>query len=350
MRRMFIAVAVSIGVVFLATPGRGFAQEIYPKHIDLRTQQAIKRGLEYLARTQTQDGNWNGGADTTTYPTSMAALAGMALLAAGNTPSRGPYADNVKRAELWLVGMSRPNGLITDAAEAAGRPMHGHGFALLFLASVYGMETEPRTREALKKVITGGITLTARAQSPLGGWTYQPNTGDEGSVTVTQMQGLRAASNAGFDVPKATVAGAVKYLEICRTPENGIKYSAGSAPTPRLPISAAAIATLYNAGEYESPLAEACMKYVWAQFQSKRAVWTKASGHDYYAHLYAAQAFYQAGDKYWDEYFPSARDQLLALQLPDGSWVGDGVGPIYGTSIALIILQLPYKLVPIFQR
>ncbi len=33
-----------------------------------------------------------------------------------------------------------------------------------------------------------------------------------------------------------------------------------------------------------------------------------------------------AGDQYWDNYFPAARDQLLAMQAPDGSWNGDGIG------------------------
>ena len=29
---------------------------------------------------------------------------------------------------------------------------------------------------------------------------------------------------------------------------------------------------------------------------------------------------------------------------------GDGIGRTYGTSIALIILQLPYKFLPVYQR
>ena len=41
-----------------------------------------------------------------------------------------------------------------------------------------------------------------------------------------------------------------------------------------------------------------------------------------------------AGDQYWDKYFPGARDQLLAMQTPDGSWNGDGIGQVYGTAIA----------------
>ena len=57
-----------------------------------------------------------------------------------------------------------------------------------------------------------------------------------------------------------------------------------------------------------------------------------------------------AGDAYWDIYFPKARDQLLSMQAADGSWNGDGIGTVFGTSIAAIILQLPYKYLPVFQR
>ena len=73
-------------------------------------------------------------------------------------------------------------------------------------------------------------------------------------------------------------------------------------------------------------------------------------GHDFYMNLYAAQAFYQAGDKYWDEYFPPTRDELVKIQKPDGSWNADGIGPVFDTSVALIMLQLPYKFLPIYQR
>jgi hypothetical protein len=191
--------------------------------------------------------------------------------------------------------------------------------------------------------------LTARGQSQFGGWTYAPGGGDEGSVTVTQIQGLRAANNAGFSVPKGTIEEAVRYLERCKTPEGGICYSLGSGGDTRLAISAAAIATLYNAGEYDSRLADTCLAYVWKQFSLNKG-FSKGGEHDYYTHLYAAQGFYQAGDKYWDEYFPATRDQFMQMQRGDGSWDGEGIGPIYGTGIALIVLQLPYKFLPIYQR
>ena len=124
---------------------------------------------------------------------------------------------------------------------------------------------------------------------------------------------------------------------------------AAISSTAQVSRDAAAIATLYNAGQYDSPIATDCLKYVWGQFRAQEG-WNKGGGHTFYAHLYAAQGFYMAGDEYWDAYFPATRDQLLAMQGGDGSWNGDGIGAVYGTAIAAIILQLPFKYLPIFQR
>ena len=74
-----------------------------------------------------------------------------------------------------------------------------------------------------------------------------------------------------------------------------------------------------------------------------------ASGHDFYAHLYLAQALYISSDPDWGSYFQKRRDFLLDQQQSDGSWWGDGVGDVYGTALALIILQLPYNQLPIMQ-
>ena len=338
-------------VAMVAAPARTVqADERLPQHITPKVQKAVQKGLDWLAKNQGQDGNYPNSQDGNAYPVSMTGLAGMAFLAHGDTPSRGPYSENIHRVMMYCMGCAMDSGLIASRTEFSSYSMYGHGFSLLFLSSSYGMETDPKIRESLKKIITNGIGLTARAQSGPGGWTYTPGGGDEGSVTVTQIQALRAAQNAGFTVPKGTIEGAIKYLEACRTPEGGIQYAYQSPTGPRLAISAAAIATLYNAGEYDSKLADDCMAFVWKEFEAHKNGWSKGGGHDYYTHLYAAQAFYQAGDHYWNDYFPGVRDQLLRQQQADGSWNGDGIGPVYGTSIALIILQLPYKFLPVYQR
>ena len=329
-------------------PSLGDGKEVLPKHVTPEALRAVVRGLDFLTSIQSDEGSWLGGGGQA-YPVAMTGLAGTALLAHGNSPTRGKYAKNVQATVEYLVRCSTPTGLITGPGEDNGIPMHGHGFALLFLASVYGMITKESLRRQVGEAIRKAVTLTAQGQSEAGGWTYVPGTGDEGSVTVTQVQALRAAQNAGFLVPKATIDEAGSYLDKCRTPEGGIRYSLSSGGGPKLPISAAAVATLYNAGQFDSPIATDCLKYVWGQFQASDG-FAKGGGHAFYTHLYASQGFYMAGDEYWDAYFPKTRDQLLAMQADDGSWNGDFIGPVYGTSIAAIILQLPFKYLPVFQR
>jgi hypothetical protein len=327
---------------------RAADQAVLPKHVTQETLKAVIKGLDFLTGRQSDDGSWVvGGGEA--YPVAMTGLAGTALLAHGNSPTRGKYSKHVQGAVEFLVRCATPNGLITGPSQDGGQPMHGHGFALMFLASVYGMISKESLRQQVATVIRKAVTLTSQGQSSQGGWTYIPGAGDEGSVTVTQVQALRAAHNAGFLVPRGVIEEAVRYLERCRTAEGGIRYSLLSGGGARLPISAAAVATLYNAGQFDSEIATDCLKYVWDQFRSVEG-WNKGGGHAYYSHLYAAQGFYMAGDEYWDAYFPKTRDQLIEMQGADGSWNGDGIGQVYGTSIATIILQLPFKYLPVFQR
>lgn len=340
--------------LLLSVMNAGFrlcAEEVLPKHITPETLRAVRDGLEFLARTQSDDGAWHEGQGGQAYPLSMSALACTALLAHGDSPTRGKYAPQLERGTQYIIKSKTKSGLITSPSQENGRPMHGHGFALMYLACVYGMLSKEGLRDDVKDVVEAGIELTSSGQSSAGGWTYIPGSGDEGSVTVTQIQALRAAQNAGFYVPKATVDEAVRYIERCMTPEGGVMYSLGSGGSPRPAITAAAVATLYNAGEYDSPVAKRCLNFIWTQSRSNDGWGSSALGHSFYYHQYASQAYYLSGDEYWDEYFPPVRDKLIATQNKgDGSWEGDGIGKIYGTSVALIILQLPYKFLPVYQR
>jgi hypothetical protein len=239
------------------------------------------------------------------------------------------------------------SGVISVPAEE-GRSMYGHGFATLFLASVYGMEEDVVRQERLHGVLSRAVKLIERAQSSAGGWIYTPDSGgDEGSVTVTQVQALRACRMAGIVVDKRAIDRAVDYIKKCQNADGGISYSLGSRGSSRPAISAAGVAVLYNAGMYDDqPFVDKAMQYV------KRTIkpTSDTTGHHFYTQLYFSQALYQHGGADWDNYLEKMGPWLVRNQRKDGSWEGDGVGPVYGTAIALIILQLPYALAPIYQR
>lgn len=319
-----------------------------PEMITPEAQEAIDRGLEYLARTQSRDGAWRHEGYWGRYPVAMTALAGLALLANGNTATEGKYAPQVSRAVSYILSSARPDGLISRLEEE-NRSMYGHGFSTLFLAELYGMEGDPDRRERIHRVLQGAVGLIARSQSVRGGWYYTPESrDDEGSVTITELQALRACRNAGIEVPKEVIDGALQYLEDSVLPDGGIAYRADRRGASRPPITASAVVCWYNAGDYDNPHAIKALGYI--KQRVGRGSGSGNHGHYFYAHFYMAQAMWLSGEENWEWYFPSMRDTLLARQGTDGAWDGDAVGKTYGTAIALVILQLPYGYLPIMQR
>jgi len=327
---------------------RADAAERLPEAVTPEIKRRIERGMSYLLRTQNRDGSWYNMGGWGSYPTAMTALAGTALLMKGSTATRGPEARAIRKATNFLVRAARPNGLLSTQGE--GSSMHGHGFAMLFLAQVYGMEEDAATGRRIHDVLTRAVRLTERSQSRAGGWLYSPDQdGDEGSVTVTQIQGLRACRDAGIQVNPNTVKKAVRYIERSANPDGGIRYRMSGGGGSRPPISAAAVATLYNAGRYDSPLALKCLAFCDRSIPlhgGSGGGW----GHFYYTHLYFAQAKYVRGGREWTRYYRAISGRLASSQSSDGSWMGDHVGTSYGTALAVIILSLPYQLVPIYQR
>ncbi len=330
-----------------AQPAPPAAPPRLPRLITPEAYQAIERGLAYLARTQDRQGSWANRGAFGEYPVAMTGLAGLALLMDGNTTTQGRYAPQVDRAANFLLRSGTQSGLITRGDEDS-RPMYGHGFSMLFLSQLYGMTEDPARAQQIHEVLSRGVLLTARAQSDAGGWIYTPDSNsDEGSVTITQVQALRSCRNAGITVPKDVIDDAMQYLATSQNSDGGIRYSLRQqAGGSRPPITAAAVCCWYNAGEYNNPRAKRALEFA----KDKIRPTGTSGGHDYYAHFYLAQALYVSSDPYWDEYFPKRRDFLIGQQQSDGSWLGDGVGDIYGTAIALVILQLPYNQVPIMQR
>ena len=126
--------------------------------------------------------------------------------------------------------------------------MYSHGFGTLFLAEAYGMTHRPEIREKLRKA----VQLIIDTQNNEGGWRYQPVKNDADlSVTICQINALRAARNAGLYVPKETVDACINYVKQSQNPDGGFRYmlSGGASAFPR---SAAGVVALQSAGEYDS--------------------------------------------------------------------------------------------------
>ena len=228
---------------------------------DPKWEAAIEKGLKWVAKTQSSSGHWTASG----YPTAMTALAGTALIASGSTTIQGPYAKNIRKAVDYLLDLkfNRNTGLIGDQQD--NRYTYGHGFAMLFLSQVLGEEEDEERREELINVLTKAAEFSGRAQTPSGGWGYvsakDGNNFDEGSTTITQVQGLRGCRNAGIVVPGEIIDNAKEYIYGCKNADGGISYSSRNRGSSRPAITAAALASLYNAGDYDSKHVPEMLEY-----------------------------------------------------------------------------------------
>lgn len=323
----------------------------HQEEIDSKTKDAIDKGLEWLSRNQNRDGSFgNGNANM-----AATAFAGLAFLSGGHTPTRGPYADNVKKAVEYMLKHVSKEGYINEGVArrgAGGSGMHGHGYAVLFLASVYGMAGPEYDSSELKEKLTKAIKLTEKSQTKDGGWYYEPKQQvDEGSVTITQVSALRAARNAGISVNLEVIKKALKYITTTTNEQGWTQYqfSGKNANGQSVALTAAGAAVLTYLGEYKNKKLDKMLNNIMKNLPGKSQLNT---GFYFYGNLYMAIATHQSGSKFWDAYFTAAKKEMFKMQSNDGGFkTGEGAsyGPAFSTGIALMILQMPYRYLPIFQ-
>jgi hypothetical protein len=337
---------LALACVYAALPARAAAEEKNPEKqgsqmITPAAQRSIDKGLSWLASRQNDDGSFGSGPYRGNV--GICGLAGMALMAGGSTPGRGPYGKEVNLAIDYILTNAQQSGFIAEPASTTHGPMYGHGFAVTFLSECYGMSPRSDLREKLARA----VKLIINTQNKEGGWRYYPQRDDADiSVTVCQVMALRAAHNAGMFVPRETIDRAVKYVTRCQNADGGFMYMQAAGGPSEFPRSAAAVVALYNAA-YQGPEILKALDYL-LQFLPAAGAARRENYYEY-GQYYAVQAMWQAGGDRWARWYPAIRDELIARQQQDGLWVSS-FGGEYATAMSAIVLQMPENQLPIFQR
>jgi hypothetical protein len=343
MRRYLVLCLLICGLAVAQSPEESILED---RKIEITPamQTAIDRGLAYLAERQVTTGPLAG-----TWPSfegrnaGVCAFAAMAFLAAGNLPQGGAYSSEVNRTIDYVISCTGPDGLISRDS-ATIKPMYEHAMGTVLLAEVYGMAENPGIRDKLKSA----VSLIVNTQNRRGGWRYQPRIADADiSVTVMQLLALRAAQNVGISVPQQTIDRAIQYVEACAAPtgSGGFLYQPGDRQGSSFGRTAAGTFSLLVTGNYESDLVRGGIEYLKSHVEADDPYF-------FYGRYYAAMSMYQFEDQAgWNRWFPIIRDQLLEMQDPHtGLWHSHVAGDIYGTSMALLVLTVPYRILPIYQR
>lgn len=337
-----------------------------------RCTAAAERGLQWLSKQQLDSGAWtglvghkmqddyqllaagslpDGQRRTGDGHLGVTAICGMAFLAGGYLPDRGRYREVVRRTEKFVVSHGKEDGYLTSA----GTRMYSHAFATLFLAEIYGMAAN----DATKGTLEGAVNLIVDSQNQHGGWRYNAfDRATDLSVTVCQLQALRAARNIGIRVPIQTIERAMAYVDASRVGRGRSEglyyykiYDAGAYDKPReYAINAAALTALASAGIYDDDLSDPVLTFLEGEYGTI-ADYYGTHFYFWYGNYYAAQAFYQYGGRRLRAYYRKLSQDLLDSQLPDGRWRNHvGPGDEFGTAMACILLQMPRQYLPIFQR
>jgi hypothetical protein len=345
----------------LAPGYRSRAQNRPPETLSPKLEAAVARGLAYLARQQQADGSFQnrekgGDEKAPRFAGPKVALTGlslMAYLAAGRMPDTGKHGLAVRNAVDHLVKAAPPDDGYFGKVD--GSRMYGHAVATLALAEVYGMEGDAAQRKRVRAALAKAVAVLLAAQGATkpdphrGGWRYEVASPDSDlSVTAWCALALRAAQNAGLDVPKASADRAAGFVLNCWRPEKkGFAYQPGGDATVTMTAAGVLVLQLLDrAGAAEVRRG--------AEYLDQHPV-RGDTEYPYYAWYYTTQAAFQLGGERWVRAWERAQAKLLEQQSDkDGSWpqsrTANEPGQTYATAMALLTLAVPLRLLPTYQR
>ncbi|MFM2093081.1 MAG: hypothetical protein RIS70_205 [Planctomycetota bacterium] len=346
------------------------------------SEAALARGLEWLAKNQGPNGNWDSN------DLGLVGMGALAFMSAGHTPGRGKYGATVKRALDYMTSKARADGVLNQAD--AQRDMYNHGLATFVLGQAYGMASGQDRK--LNTVLDRALKVIANTQCEDGGWDYrairQPN-GHDLSLAVMQAKALRSAVDSGLDVPPEVIELAMRSVREHYSPHGGNRLApeeeqqkvpgqftygkGGSGGT--IAMAAAGVVCLQEFGQYDDwrigknmvVIGEAIKAIPISRAGSGAQNRNGTMPFDAYSLYYVGQALYQVGGPPWKDHYPKLRDYLVNSQRIDasniaehGSWMDHGAagggrvtgkpGQLYGTSVACFILAIPNRYLPILQE
>ena len=314
--------------------------EVVPRDV----REMYDRGLQFLATTQTEAGDWKGGGEQGPGVTGMAVLA---LLASGEDPNFGQYSNPIRKGLRSIIQAQ------DGATGFFGLSMYHHGFAMLALAEAYGA-VDGRTLwpdgkgprsigQSLELAVRAAVT--SQKGNPSNAWRYAPNGTDaDTSVSGAVLVGLLAARNAGIEVPDQAIDKAVAYFKSMTSKGGEVAYSGGlggfgeSSARSSIATLCYAVARRKDLDEYKATLG-----YLKQRLDQPAQMYTE------YLRYYQAQALFQGDLESWEKWNKRLVRELKESQQPDGSLRGQ-FGPTISTSLSLLSLALNYRFLPIYER
>ncbi|MDF1753618.1 MAG: terpene cyclase/mutase family protein [Verrucomicrobiales bacterium] len=318
---------------------------VFQKH-KTQVESAVSRGLDHLANTQNPNGTFD---DSYGRSVGVVSLAGMAFLSAGHTPGYGEYSENIDRCIDYVLSSQRSNGIL-DHGDSGHGLMYAHNIATLFLSEISGMVNSEK-QDKLERVLSRATQLILAAQAQpknegnTGGWRYKPDSKDSDlSCSGWALMALRSGKLNGAAIPDRSIDKAVAYVLRNHHKESGrFGYVDpwGNSET----LTGCGLLCLELCGFHGTESTYKAGNFI---LQHRNYIIDRA--HEYYANYYNAQAMFQLGGTYWEQYADWMYQEYLPKQNPNGSWTNGRVASSYGTAMMILSFTVPYRQLPIYQR
>lgn len=373
---IFVSVAwlISVGLLILpAETAQAVETEVLTPELWEKADRATERALDWLRHQQRPDG---GFPTLETAQPAVTALVIMAMLSAGHGADSIDNKRIIEDACRFMLSCQKDDGLLARipprgeciSLNASHTSNYNHSIAGICLAELTGSLDPSLDKEIMRSVKRAlDVTLanqkrTLRFPEDRGGWRYATenyNVDSDVLVTAWHLMFLRAAKNAGFDVPHEAAEQGHAFVKRCFDPVEGtFRYGLRGHEVRQYSrsITGAGILSCALAGKHQDPdvriAGEWLLKYPFPTYRSNDL---HRDGPYFYGIFYGAQAAYQLGGESWSKYYPPVVTQLVDNQLPDGSWEIEttreaAVGRVYTTALAVLTLTVANELLPIYQR
>jgi hypothetical protein len=318
-----------------------FARQGNPVPADLRA--GYEKGLAHLVQIQGEDGSFGNESGVT-------GICLMALVATGEDPNFGPYAEPVRKAIRFLINRQDPStGFIATG-------MYQHGFAMLALADCYGAVDDDLlwpggSGRSLAKALELAVrcAVTSQELNPFSAWRYSPSEKNaDTSVSGAVLMGLLGARNAGIEVPDKAIDAALDYFSSMTIESGNVAYSGFSNMGASENRSAIATLVFAVAKRKDIPAFAYAGDYVTKNAETG----ILPPSFPCYFRYYTAQALFQADHELWKKWNVENTKYVLSFQADDGSInIPGAMGYVgYSTGMALLSTALTYCFLPIYER
>ena len=318
-----------------------------------QTQEAVKRGLQWLKRNQRRNGGWSmrgpfrDGA-LTENEAAATAMALLAFLGDGHTHLSGDYKDEVEKGMKHLISMQDRSGFFARSARSHEK-MYAQAQATIAICELYGMTKDSWLRDRAQLA----LDFAMEAQSAQGGWRYEPNFDSDTSVTGWFVMALESGRAAGLEVDISVLLKVNDYLDTAASFDGaGYGYQARTDPTPAMTAEGLLCRQYISWKRDHPPL-----------IQGLQALLLDApfdiSDQDVYYWYYATQVLHHYGGSPWREWNSKMRVELPRAQVrggrEDGSWAPQGdrwgrnSGRLYTTCLSLFCLEVYYRHMPLYK-